>query len=470
MFNQQLVDYIREQTKKGKSKEDLKKVLLQEKWDDATIEESFAHALMSSLDTPPVPPATLLSASATFGQAWKLYKQRFGTFLGVSLFPLLFMIVFMLLIGLVGIATGFSLASFPDLIGIKIIFLVVFAVLIAIVVSVIQVWGQAAMIYAVKDTEEKIGIIESYRRAWKKLLSFWWISLLVGIITAGGFFLFVIPGIVFAVWFSFAMVVLIAENVKGMNALFTSREYVRGRWWAVLWRFLFIGLVYLLVYLGTLLFRLIPMPELAYQIIDFVVSFLFTPIIAIYSFLVYKNLKATKGEVVTNASEGKKIAFILIGLLPIIVIPLLFVSLIRTMLSTFNGSLPGNGIDTVEEEGIFSSLGSGRLKADDAKRLSDIKQIQTALKLFYLDHEAYPTGTNINLGDAQHTCLNEDGFGPLGCPKPYIAYLPTGPEKNEFYLYTGEGSTYTILTDLMAGAGGFTAGTIVATPEGLSGL
>ncbi|OIO20560.1 MAG: hypothetical protein AUJ23_00125, partial [Candidatus Magasanikbacteria bacterium CG1_02_32_51] len=39
------------------------------------------------------------------------------------------------------------------------------------------------------------------------------------------------------------------------------------------------------------------------------------------------------------------------------------------------------------------ALGSARQKANDAKRLSDMKQVQTALELYYTDHNAYPTST-----------------------------------------------------------------------------
>src|SRR3990167_7007823 len=37
------------------------------------------------------------------------------------------------------------------------------------------------------------------------------------------------------------------------------------------------------------------------------------------------------------------------------------------------------------------ALSSARLKARDSKRLSDLKQIQTALELYYTDKSEYPT-------------------------------------------------------------------------------
>ncbi len=63
------------------------------------------------------------------------------------------------------------------------------------------------------------------------------------------------------------------------------------------------------------------------------------------------------------------------------------------------------------------ALGSARKKANDAKRVSDIKQVQTALELFYTDKNSYPTTTasGITLGDTGVACLNTSGFGTTGC-------------------------------------------------------
>lgn len=116
------------------------------------------------------------------------------------------------------------------------------------------------------------------------------------------------------------------------------------------------------------------------------------------------------------------------------------------------------------------ALGSARQKANDAKRLADIKQIQTALELYYTDSSSYPVAaTAINLGDTNYICLNEaSGFTTTGCPNPYMGLVPKGPVAGEFYTYTGSTSTYTISATLQAGAGGFNAGAISAGPSGVT--
>ena len=58
------------------------------------------------------------------------------------------------------------------------------------------------------------------------------------------------------------------------------------------------------------------------------------------------------------------------------------------------------------------ALGSARTKARDAKRLSDLKQVQTALELYYTDKAAYPTAAvAITLGTGSAVCLDNTAGG-----------------------------------------------------------
>jgi len=121
------------------------------------------------------------------------------------------------------------------------------------------------------------------------------------------------------------------------------------------------------------------------------------------------------------------------------------------------------------------ALGSARQKANDAKRLSDIKQVQTALELYYTDHNAYPTTTAaggttvITLGE-DTTCLDNTGF-KLSCTSPYMGLVPADPVASGSYTYFSEvpGTSYRIIGSLEVGAGGFGPGTVTATEAGVIG-
>ncbi len=61
-------------------------------------------------------------------------------------------------------------------------------------------------------------------------------SILTAIIVALGMVLFIIPGVIFSVWYIFSTQEVIINEKKVMDALKSSKELVTGRWFAVLWR------------------------------------------------------------------------------------------------------------------------------------------------------------------------------------------------------------------------------------------
>lgn len=115
------------------------------------------------------------------------------------------------------------------------------------------------------------------------------------------------------------------------------------------------------------------------------------------------------------------------------------------------------------------ALGSAREKSRDAKRVSDIRQIQTALELYYADQNAYPTGTAVTLGEGSAVCLNASGFGAAGCASPYMGVVPSDPSTGA-YVYSVASSTtaYTLTATLEGAVGNLAAGAVTATQNGLS--
>lgn len=70
---------------------------------------------------------------------------------------------------------------------------------------------------------------------------------------------------------------------------------------------------------------------------------------------------------------------------------------------------------------VLTSLGSARVKARDARRLSDLRQIILALELYYSDNDAYPN-RNLPLS------TNSTAWGLLAADlQPYIDPLPVDP-------------------------------------------
>ena len=116
------------------------------------------------------------------------------------------------------------------------------------------------------------------------------------------------------------------------------------------------------------------------------------------------------------------------------------------------------------------ALSSAREKARDSKRLSDLKQVQTALELYYTDNNAYPAGTSALLGSTNYKCLNASGFAAQGCSSPYMGLVPLDPRNTGVYVYTytSSASTTYSITGTLEGTVNGLVGTIYATPSGIS--
>ena len=115
------------------------------------------------------------------------------------------------------------------------------------------------------------------------------------------------------------------------------------------------------------------------------------------------------------------------------------------------------------------ALGNARQKARDARRLSDLKQLQTALELYYTDQTAYPAGSAVTLGDTNYACLNASGLGVTGCTSPYMGQVPADPLATQAYTYTGSTSTYSVTATLETTMSGLSGG-VTLSPSGISDI
>jgi general secretion pathway protein G len=105
------------------------------------------------------------------------------------------------------------------------------------------------------------------------------------------------------------------------------------------------------------------------------------------------------------------------------------------------------------------ALNNARAKSRDAKRVSDIKQIQTALEMYYQDANGYPSA------NAMPSSLATAG-------NTYMGQVLTNPTPNGItYTYACVGANpcagpYTITFNLESGTGGLNTGLHSATPSG----
>jgi hypothetical protein len=114
------------------------------------------------------------------------------------------------------------------------------------------------------------------------------------------------------------------------------------------------------------------------------------------------------------------------------------------------------------------ALNSARQKSRDAKRVADVKQIQTALELYYNDNFGYPSAVT----------QGESIVGPAPDNVMYMAQVPEAPEPpdgdtcdadNNKYTYTQTDgvASYNLKYCIGAETGNVPAGVNIATPAGI---
>lgn len=116
------------------------------------------------------------------------------------------------------------------------------------------------------------------------------------------------------------------------------------------------------------------------------------------------------------------------------------------------------------------ALNSARARSRDARRVSDIKQIQTALEMHFNAFNTYPTGTSTTLTSiASGTTVFmtlvpaaptpvDNASGTSSCTIATNAYT---------YTMTDSGASYTLRYCLGRETGGVPAGINLATPAGI---
>ena len=127
------------------------------------------------------------------------------------------------------------------------------------------------------------------------------------------------------------------------------------------------------------------------------------------------------------------------------------------------------------------SLNNARAKARDATRVSDIKQMQTALELYFADQQGYP-GAAATPGSANADCLGNSTAGFVSAAScgttKYMEKVPANqtPVASGWtnYTYATAGtltnnfaSSYELVFGLEGIAGSFGSGGHTAQPSGI---
>ncbi len=124
------------------------------------------------------------------------------------------------------------------------------------------------------------------------------------------------------------------------------------------------------------------------------------------------------------------------------------------------------------EDIIGPKLADARQKSRDAKRVADMKQLQTALELYFTEKNDYPPTAVIDDGDPKNTPLKlstGNGFSTVASGTTNMEFVPENPQPNGIpYVYNRLSPTdFTIDFSLEKGFGNLSAGHHVTTSGGI---
>ncbi len=275
-------------------------------------------------------------------EAWIIYKKSFWTVVGIGILAIVGMVLLFLLAGILGLVGYFGLGAkinpgFFGLVGILVI-------VVAVGGIALSSWSNAAIFLAISKWKEDRKISENIKDAKPFIVPFFLTSLLAGLLSIGAFLLFIVPAFVFGIWFSMWKFILVTEGKSGLSALHTSREYVRGRFWSVVWRVIAVHLP--VIILGMLFAKggegdaTGPINGV-YQII----SLLLIPFYMMYDFVLFTHLKKTAGAVTKNIPSRSKLLYLLVplaGYIIVIISGVLVVPTLLKMFSSLSSGIPGS--------------------------------------------------------------------------------------------------------------------------------
>jgi hypothetical protein len=340
-----------------------------------------------------------LNKYGVFGQAWatlnnsyRLLESKFWTLIIISLIG---SAAYLAGVTGLGFATDAIFTTHPSLSISARLLLPVLIIVLSVASIVLQIWSWLALVTAANNSG-RTGILKSYRLSKDKLAAYSWAGyLLITVIVAGTFF-FIIPGIVASVWFVLTSIVVVTENRRGLEALFTSKELIKDHWRQTAAYMVCVGIIITALTLASLALQL--PGELWLLFINTLSGAFFTTSLL----ALYRELSAVKTAAAPTTSKQRQRMY-------------LFFVFIGTIVGLFM---------------IIATTLFGIKFKDDISRISEADQIQQALTAYDQKQTTYPQTLSQLVPD-------------------YLSAVPVDPASGQPYGYalTDGGKDYVLIVD-----------------------
>lgn len=237
----------------------------------------------------------LISISQLLAQAFTIYKTHFWKMMGMYFISMVAYIPMGLIAGLFYLTYNYenSLGSAM----LMVIYIVLGLLGLATIIAAIYVYliAQVGMYLIIRDQNNNPKFWETFKAARPSAISFFETNFLTGIFLILWFLLFIIPGVMMAVYYSFVTWVFVVEGLKNKAAMRRSKELVKGHWWNIFWIML-LPMVVVWFILGLPSYFIEPESgaDQIYSAVNNILSAVITPFFLAYTYHLYKNLVGLK--------------------------------------------------------------------------------------------------------------------------------------------------------------------------------
>lgn len=241
----------------------------------------------------------LMPISDLFKKSWELFKKGFWKLLAIQAIGIGAQIALGILLGIIIIVSlansGINLPkpALPTSAAVswqlletvnQFSWLLILGCIIVLGFLIIQYWISTSVLVMATGITQNLDIKKALKMGWRKKYSFVWINILIGLLVGLGSLFFIIPGIIFGIWFSFSAYILICEDIKGWQALKKSKKLVQDYFWSVFARLALLGLIMLGIFLINIIV----------QGLGFLLSIGFSAFALVYTYVLYKDLVRVK--------------------------------------------------------------------------------------------------------------------------------------------------------------------------------
>jgi len=250
----------------------------------------------------------LISATDIIKQSFELYRNNWKIFIQYALL----LLIPGTLIGASGASLGYFILATDFIIS-----FLAWGILI-VLFSILSFWFSLALIRVINKRYQNLptkNLKEELLDSKNLILPAILASILSGLAVMGGIVLFIIPGIIFAVWFMFSMYEVALDNKKTIEALQHSKDLVSGRWFAVAWRIIAPAVLFGIIIIIIQWILVIPLNLLGnqmsgtaamiwggiYAILTTLISTIAAPLTTTAPTILYHNLK--ENPVITEKSQ-----------------------------------------------------------------------------------------------------------------------------------------------------------------------